>query len=108
MAGFRIRSWHCYEACTADRPAIRAREIYRVIFADDRDAALNAYKKSAKRACPLTVGECRDVAQKYLDVRPRTFGGYARALRKIVSDLGGLSESSTRDSTTRAAVARSG
>jgi integrase len=75
--------------------AARAREIDRVIVADGWETACKRYKKSARRTCPLTVGEYLQIARKYLDVRPRTFGGYARALRKIVSDITGFTESST-------------
>ena len=76
--------------------ATRAREIYHVILADGWEAALKSYKKSARPACPLTVGEYLALAEKYLDVRARTFGGYARSFRKIVSDIGGFSQSVER------------
>ena len=75
--------------------AVRAREIDRVILAEGWEAALSRYKKSARRACPMTVGEYLQMAEKCLDVRPRTFGGYARALRKIASDTMGYTEAGT-------------
>jgi integrase len=76
--------------------ATRAREIYHVILAEGWEVALGRYKKKAKPVCPLTVGEYVSLAEKYLNVRPRTFGGYARSFRKIVSDISGLSESNTK------------
>jgi integrase len=75
--------------------ATRAREIYRVILAEGREAALSRYKKRAKRACPLTVGEYLAISEQFLSVRQRTFGGYARSFRKIVSDIAGLSQAGT-------------
>jgi integrase len=83
--------------CSDRRAAgARAREIYRVILAEGWEAALSRYKKSARRACPVTVGEYLQLAEKYLDVRPRTFGGYTRALRKIVSDTMGYETGTER------------
>lgn len=70
--------------------ALKAREIYHVILANGWAAALGQFKKNVKPSCPLTVGEYLAEAKKHLDVRPRTFGGYARAFRKIVSDIFGL------------------
>jgi integrase len=67
--------------------ATRARDIYNAIQANGWEAANRAFKKEHRRSCPTTVGELVCEAQKHLDVRPLSFGGYARSFRKIVSDI---------------------
>jgi len=64
-----------------------ARKIYQVILTGGWEAAHALAKKHTKRPCPVTVGELLAEARKHLDVRARTFGGYRRSLRKIVSDI---------------------
>jgi integrase len=67
--------------------ASRAKEIHTFILANGWHAALAKFKIGVHKNSALTVGEFLSEAQKYLDVRPRTFGDSARAFRKIVSDL---------------------
>jgi integrase len=64
-----------------------ARNIYQVILINGWEAAYALAKKHTKRPCPVTVGEFLAEARKHLEVRARTFGGYCRSLRKIVSDI---------------------
>jgi integrase len=70
--------------------ASRAKEIYNYILANGWNAALSKFKVGIHKSSALTVGEFLSEAQKYLDVRPRTFGDCARAFRKIVSDICGF------------------
>jgi integrase len=67
--------------------ASRAKEIYTYILANGWNAALAKFKIGVQKSSALTVGQFLSEAQKYLDVRPRTFGDCARAFRKIVSNI---------------------
>jgi integrase len=67
--------------------AFKARDIYNTVIVNGWEAATKAHKKSMHRPNPLTVGELITEARKHLDVRPLSFGGYTRSLRKIVNDI---------------------
>ena len=67
--------------------AEKAHSIYQVILTHGWEAACALAKKHTKRPCPVTVGELLAEARKHLNVRAKTFGGYCRSFRKIVSDI---------------------
>jgi integrase len=63
--------------------ATKARQIDTYFLANGQKAAEEKFKKNFQSVCPLTVGELIAEAQKHLEVRPKTFASYARALRFI-------------------------
>jgi integrase len=72
--------------------ATKAKEIFLFVQANGVKAASTVFKKEVEQACLVSVGDLIAQAKEHLDVRPKTFGGYARALRKIVADIEGIED----------------
>jgi integrase len=70
---------------------VRARDLYRDIWAQGWEAALDRYRPAiTKKRGGLTVGEYITQASSVALVETKTLTGYCIALRKIVADSAGL------------------
>ena len=67
--------------------AAKAAEIFRCIQADGWEAALSRYKPGLAKTQKVTIGAFIEEAAKLATVRPQTFSTYAKAFRRIVSDI---------------------
>jgi integrase len=77
--------------------ALKARDIYNFVAATGLKAACAAFKRTVQpKARPVTVGEFLSEAQKHLQVRPKTFADYARALRLIASSIAGIESDNSK------------
>jgi integrase len=79
-----------------DVAAVRARDLWLLLQAKGWDAAIAKYRPelAAKKRSVITVGEFLEVVRAESGLEPKTFAGYAKALRKIVSDSFKISEGS--------------
>ncbi len=77
--------------------AVKARDIYLKVVGAGWDIALAEYKpRKVEKPKVSTVGDFIAAVEKVIVVSPRSFHNYAYALRRIASDLTGLSKSTAR------------
>jgi integrase len=74
----------------------KAMAIYQDIAANGWDNAFARAKKLVEKGSPIALGEYLCQAQKYLQVRPKTFAAYCAVLRRIAADIAGLRPDNTR------------
>lgn len=67
--------------------AAKASEIFKFVQAKGWEEALAQYKPGAGKSQEVTVGSFIAEAARYTTVRPQTFNAYAKAFRRIVSDV---------------------
>ena len=67
--------------------AAKASEIFKFIQLNGWDEALEKYKPGQTKSDDVTVGILIEQAAKHTTVRPQTFNAYAKAFRRIVSDI---------------------
>jgi integrase len=76
--------------------AAKARDIHSFIAVHGIAAAIAKFKKALEDSNPLTVGQYLSEAQKYLEVRPKTFTAYAAVFRRIAASIAGVELDNTK------------
>ena len=103
---------HYFALGTANKEAAAAKaaEIWRDLTAHGLEVTLAKHKSAAADAqttiAATTIGEWIAAASEVWDGKPATFGGYARALRFIASEILALSKSRKRFGRTQARAYR--
>jgi hypothetical protein len=88
-AGIRKR-WSLWPGNT-EAAAARARDLFLYVYSNGWPAALARYRPESIAQADPTVGDYIAAAAKTADLSPGTGQTYVQALRKIVSDIAGLS-----------------
>jgi integrase len=70
--------------------AAKARDIHSFIAVHGLVAAISKFKRACEDSNPLNIGQYLGEAQKYLQVRPKTFTAYAAVFRRIAASIAGV------------------
>ena len=89
-----------------DAAAKRAASIYPTFFPWRRGDPCQASGASAPSIAGVTIGDWILAASKVFDGKPATFGGYARSLRVIASEIFAVSKNKKRFGRTQAKAYR--
>ena len=85
------------ETANREAAAARARDLYEYIRVHGWTEALAKYRPQfATQPADRTLGEYIQAAKKTADIAPRTLETYCRAVRKIASDILGLTDDGAR------------
>jgi integrase len=76
--------------------AAKARDIHSFVAVHGVAAAIAKFKKVLEDSNPLTVGQYLGEAQKFLEVRPKSFTAYAAVLRRIAASIAGVKLDNTK------------
>jgi integrase len=91
----RVR-WSLGAALTKSIAAERAKALYFFLHAHGWDATIAKYRPEILPQADPTIGAFIEAVELTSTIHPRTLHGYCAALRKIVADLNGLADDSSK------------